>query len=794
MASTGRSPTVVANRRLLSRAQLFNVPVTPIIKHLKSLVVRKIDFAVVAKEIDGSSELNIEVLRPLIQHVRELENPSVVYCLLYLCRLFKEQAVEDSGAKELWRTRADICEIVATRILKWLSDQELLTVVFGEFSAKQAGTLPLPSKFAPTPVPASPAPAVPPPAAHRAATAPPAPRAPQPLSVPRTPTPPPEPVSSPAPEEELMDMLSKRAEDLELIDSDDEYEPYGLEVLEENEEEEGDGETAADDSRSVAEGTSALWGQNEEVGGKNADAKESALAVAVDARCLRFTSHPWVVELVNEVWNGRILFVRDEDAPPLPDDSPPELVAISENPEPTLAQLLNPLSAFDASRPRVPKWGYWVRVIHFASFLLFFSLVLHVRSYTVTWYEVVFYVISASYVLDELDQISDLGIRFYLSDLWTWLDLMIIAFLVAFYVLRALNLYYPPAPEPPVPVDPDDPSQGFYPPVVQGVEFTVLGFASCLVWPRFLSSLDRIQIFGIFTIVCREMLLDSLFFIIPCVFVLMGFTSALYSVVQGYARYFAEISYFKIMGDMAQVFTGLYWNVYDAAVDQGFPGYSLFYIVLFIGVVNILLTPFLIAIVTNSFLRIVERADAEYEFDLTYRVLESTLWQDEHPFLPPFNLIQILLYPFRLVLPRAAYRPLERAAFYALCWPLLVLVWLLEVAEAALGAFAHPEGPMRVIREGATPPGKGREKMGRELVEVVDGERRGITRLEGLGAAPAGEGQPAARSPRKSVSGPSEGDGRVVALLEALAGTVRELSGKLDEANAKIAELQRSRA
>jgi hypothetical protein len=90
------------------------------------------------------------------------------------------------------------------------------------------------------------------------------------------------------------------------------------------------------------------------------------------------------------------------------------------------------------------------------------------------------------------------------------------------------------------------------------------------------------------------MLLDSLFFIIPCIFLLLGFTSALYSVVQSFARYDATIPYEKIMGDMAQVFTGLYWNVYDAAVDEGFPGYSLFYIVLFVGVINILLTPFLI--------------------------------------------------------------------------------------------------------------------------------------------------------------------------------------------------------
>lgn len=859
-----KSALLPAHRRLLSRAQLTHVPVTPIIKHLKSLIVRSIGFSVPAREIDSSGELNLEVLRPLIQHCRDLENSACVYSLLYLCRLFKEQAVEDSGAKELWRTRADVCEIVAVRLLKWFEDAQLLTVLFGEFSPKQAGRLPPlgRSKAAGEQFPSVPSASTP--SAQDPGSAPSSAQQPNVSTSSLEPSVPivggpsitAEPIASasfdsgimegsqiaaeqeddPAAAaesaEDLIDILERRAEDLGVLDNtQDEVEPYGLEVLEEDSDSDGEeGKTAASvfggDSESVIEGTAGLWGQNEELVAKR-DAKESALAIAVDARCLRLTAHPWVVELVEEVWNGRILFVRDDEhEQPPEDDSPRELIEIEENPEPTLRQLFTFKAIFDPARLRVPRWQYWVRVIHFALLLLFFSLVLHVRSYTITWYEVVFYVIAGSYILDELDQISDSGIRFYLLDVWTYLDLAIIVFFIAFFVLRVLSFKYPPPPEPPVPIDPEDPSTGVYPPVVQGLEFTILGFSSVFVWPRFLASLDRIQIFGIFTIVCREMLLDSLFFIIPCVFMLMGFTSALYSVVQTFARYDATIPYFKVMGDMAQVFVGLFWNSYDYAVEEGFPGYALFYIVLFVGVVNNLLMPFLIAIVTNSFMRVYERADAEYEFDLTcelfvlslvrfergqeganlihlsfprlaVRVLESTLWQDEHCFLPPFNIILPFLYPFRLVLPTKAYRFFERFIFFTLCWPMMLLVWVLEVL-ARIFTLLVGSGEEETVKAG---------KLEKELVAALDGERREITRLEAPLAdkttskqshkqsdskddIPPSVTHKTPGSPRRKSEGQDE-QTRLVMLLEVLAARVEELGGKLDEANARIEELTR---
>lgn len=716
-------------------------------------------------------------------------------------------------------------------------------MLFGEFSPKQAGSLPLPAKFkAPeSPIaPQSPVLQQPPPIHPR-------------MTMTATnvesqvPMPPalafapiiagPSFTAEPSPErddeqeneerdtgtstEDLMDRLERRAEDLGVLaTTPDEVEPYGLEVLEEESETE-EAQTVASvygiaDTESIVEGIAALWGQHEELAVRRKEEKESALAIAVDARCLRLTSHPWVVELVEEVWNGRILFVRDEEGGGTgirsgEEETPKELLEIEEKPEPTFAELFSLSSIFDISRLRVPKWQYWVRVLHFALLLLFFSLVLHLRSYTVTWYEICFYVIAGSYILDELDQISDLGIRFYLSDLWTYLDLLIIAFLLVFLGLRIHSLYHPPEPEPPVPVDPDDPDSGYYPPVVQGIEFTILGFTSTLLWPRFLAALDRIKIFGLFTIVCREMLLDSLFFIVPCIFILMGFTSAVFSVVQTFARYDATIAYFKIMGDMAQVFTGLYWNSYDSAVDEGFPGYSLFYIVLFIGVVNILLTPFLIAIVTNSFSKIYERTDAEYDFDLTFRVLESTLWQDEYSFLPPFNIIQVFIYPLRLVLPPQMYRGLERFTYFALCWPLILLVWALEVLSKLIGLIwpANEE-----VSLGG--------KLGREVVAAVDGERREITRLgslvgasgrnlqsrgsgasgglkdEALPTTSGSFGHRAGGSPRKhsiavSRAGDDAAQTRMLALLETLAGKVEELGTKLDAANARIEVLSRNR-
>jgi hypothetical protein len=209
--------------------------------------------------------------------------------------------------------------------------------------------------------------------------------------------------------------------------------------------------------------------------------------------------------------------------------------------------------------------------------------------------------------------------------------------------------------------------------------------------------------------------------------------------------------------------------------------------------------------VTNSFAKIYDRADAEFEFDLTFRVLESTLWQDEHCFLPPFNLILVLLYPFKLILPRRNYRGLERFFFFALCWPMMLLVWFLEVLGRLVGLAWWSEEEDR------------RKKMEKEVVAVVDGERREITRLDPrletvTARAKTPEERMEARkasvmaaemntsfsqrhhpnSPRRR-SEPPEEQARMLALLEMLASRVEELGGKLDEANSRIEDLSRAR-
>ncbi len=117
-------------RGYLRRHELLSVPIQPLLKHLRGLIIRKIDFSVPPDAFSSNTELNLEVLRPLVQHVRDIETIGAVYCLLYLCRQFKENEEEDSGARDLWRTRADICEIVATRLLKWYEDNDLIKYVF----------------------------------------------------------------------------------------------------------------------------------------------------------------------------------------------------------------------------------------------------------------------------------------------------------------------------------------------------------------------------------------------------------------------------------------------------------------------------------------------------------------------------------------------------------------------------------------------------------------------------------------------------------------------------------------
>lgn len=51
-----------------------------------------------------------------------------------------EKSEYDLGARELWKTRANVAELIATRLLKWYEQKDLINALFFEFTPTQVGT------------------------------------------------------------------------------------------------------------------------------------------------------------------------------------------------------------------------------------------------------------------------------------------------------------------------------------------------------------------------------------------------------------------------------------------------------------------------------------------------------------------------------------------------------------------------------------------------------------------------------------------------------------------------------
>lgn len=96
---------------------------------------------------------------------------------------------------------------------------------------------------------------------------------------------------------------------------------------------------------------------------------------------------------------------------------------------------------------------------------------------------------------------------------------------------------------------------------------------------------------------------------------------------------------------------------------------------IWLTIAGIILMNLLIAIFNTSYSTIVENADVEYEYNYAVRVLDYALQADDRPFFPPFNLFDVVLFPFR---PFSFFKPLEGVVWTVITLPFALLIAIYE--------------------------------------------------------------------------------------------------------------------
>lgn len=262
-------------------------------------------------------------------------------------------------------------------------------------------------------------------------------------------------------------------------------------------------------------------------------ARISTVEIAIRSQAKRFLAHPLVVQQLEAIWAGTIVFHSAADnlhRKPSKKDANRSLGygsfaqngghdTVLRGARPVQPQtpgiirrsvtLYDPRDAslFKLSRLRVPRYRQIFSTMSFAIMLGLFLAVLADRSREITPLEVVFWFWSAGYMLDEVVGFSEQGFGLYIMSVWNAFDLGILLLFFVYYFLRLYGVLIA-----------EDRRH-----TVANMSYDVLASSAILLFPRLFSILDHYKYFSQLLIAFRMMAQDMVAILILIVICCSGF-------------------------------------------------------------------------------------------------------------------------------------------------------------------------------------------------------------------------------------------------------------------------------
>lgn len=441
-------------------------------------------------------------------------------------------------------------------------------------------------------------------------------------------------------------------------------------------------------------------------------ARVSALEIAIRAQAKRFLAHPVVVQQLEAIWAGSIVFHSSADnlhRPPakiIPNQNrgygatgskTPVLQASPERLQPAKQRdhldpvtievrrsvtLYNPRDAslLKLSRLRVPRYRQILSTSSFAVLLGLYLAVLVKRSLTISALEVVFWFWSAGFMLDEIVGFNEQGFSLYILSFWNAFDLGILLLFIAYYGMRLYGILMPDA-------------RKHY---VADMAYDLLAANAVLLFPRLFSVLDHYRYFSQLLIAFRMMAVDLVAVFILILISCSGFFVA-FTLSFGGDDFDANgVAYalFQILLG----FTPAAWSVWD---DQNLGGKLI--LTLFLFICHFLIVTILITVLTNSFMAIVQNANEEHQFVFAVNTISLVKSDALFSYIAPTNVISWLLAPVRFIMPFREFVRLNRTVIKATHFPILFLIYTYERTFLRSAAFE----PTDLVEQRGRPPLKG---------------------------------------------------------------------------------------
>lgn len=422
-------------------------------------------------------------------------------------------------------------------------------------------------------------------------------------------------------------------------------------------------------------------------------ARVSTIEVAIKAQAKRFLAHALVVQHLEAIWAGTVVFhseadnlhrkpsageepltrgrrygTIDEHSPSaLPADSilsrKAQETRTSKKPSTDMqlarrsVTIYNPRDAslFKLSRLRVPRYRQVFSTVSFATMLALFLAVLVDRSITISPLEVLFWFWSAGYMLDEVVGFTEQGFGLYLLSFWNAFDLGILLLFVVYYCLRLYGI-----------VLAEENKQ-----YIANMAYDALASTAVLLFPRLFSVLDHYRYFSQLLIAFRMMAQDLAAILILILISCSGFFVAF------------TLSFADEVTDGSGVAYALFQILmgFTPAAWDKWPGFNLLgksIMVAFLIICHFLIVTILITVLTNSFMAIVRNAEEEHQFLFAINTISMVKSDALFSYIAPSNVVGWALSPLRYVMPFRQYVKLNRTVIKISHFPILLVIFTYE--------------------------------------------------------------------------------------------------------------------
>ncbi|MCJ1311997.1 hypothetical protein MMC25_005671 [Agyrium rufum] len=426
------------------------------------------------------------------------------------------------------------------------------------------------------------------------------------------------------------------------------------------------------------------WDQSAKARFQPRVARISALEISIRAQAKRFLAHPLVVQQLEGIWAGSIVFHSVADnmhrSPAKVKPNHDQGYGAIENGTPIFNEsrdkiqpakqrdrrdsvivsvrrsviLYDPQDAslFKLSRLRVPRYREVLSTLSLAVLLGLFLAVLAEQSLDITALEIVFWFWSAGFMLDEIVGFNEQGFSLYILSFWNAFDLGILLLLICYYCMRLYGIL----------MSGEDKDH------IAGLAYDILAANAVLLFPRLFSILDHYRYFSQLLIAFRMMAMDLVAVFILIVISCSGFFIA-FTLSFNNEKFTGNAVIYALF-QMLMGFTPAAWEQWDS---MNWLGKAI--LTLFLFICHFLIVTILITVLTNSFMAIVQNANEEHQFLFAVNTISMVKSDALFSYIAPTNVFAWLLTPLRYFIPFRDFVRINRTVIKTTHFPILFAIY-----------------------------------------------------------------------------------------------------------------------